>query len=141
MSENEAEKLLQKIASQPKKKGAARLRDMFDSLEAALSVKTREEVFKELEQINLGISFNTFRKTIDRIRKERKSLTGVNKPAAAGTPTPAVTTVATGTTPATPAAAPNTKENDKNQDPLKITGQSFFDGISDTPTKTPEIEY
>ena len=143
MSENEAEKLLQKIASQPKKKGAARLRDMFDSLEAALSVKTREEVFKELEQINLGISFNTFRKTIDRIRKERKSLTGVNKPAvaAAGTPTPAVTTVATGTTPATPAAAPNTKENDKNQDPLQITGQSFFQDISDTPTKTPEIEY
>ena len=40
-----------------------------------------------------------------------------------------------------PAAAPNTKENDKNQDPLKITGQNFFDGISDTPTKTPEIEY
>lgn len=71
MSETEAEKLLQKIASQQKKNGASRLRDVFDSLEAALLVKTREEVFKELESINLGITFNTFKKTIDRIRKER----------------------------------------------------------------------
>ncbi len=134
MSETEAEKLLQKIASQPKKKGAARLRDMFDSLEAALSVKTREEVFKELEQINLGISFNTFRKTIDRIRKERKSLTGVNKPAvaAAGTPTPAVTPVPTpvptpaaGDTPDTPAKTEKPTKND-------LVNGDFF-----TPRKNP----
>ena len=71
MSETEAEKLLQKIASQPKKKKADRLRDMFTSLEAALLVKTREEVFEDLKEINLGITFNTFKKTIDRIRKER----------------------------------------------------------------------
>jgi hypothetical protein len=40
-----------------------------------------------------------------------------------------------------PPLPPNTKESGKNQNPLQITGQSFFQDISDTPTETPEIKY
>ncbi|MFZ2220854.1 MAG: hypothetical protein WAV85_19530 [Rhodoferax sp.] len=144
MGDQQISSRLREIASGPKKTETARLRDIFDDVEHALMRKTQSEVLSILHEGGFKFTEAGFRYSLGKIRRERGLLKSKKNipPSAAPTPTPAVTTVATGTTPATPAAAaPNTKENDKNQDPLKITGQSFFDGISDTPTKTPEIKY
>ena len=140
MSDQQISSKLRAIADGPKKTDTARLRDIFDDVEYALARKTQSDVLSILHEEGFKFTEAGFRYSLGKIRRERGTGRMAKKkgnkqqepppPTATGAPPPVNQTL-----------LPNTKENDKNQDPLKITGQSFFDGISDTPTKTPEIEY
>ena len=140
MSDQQISSKLRAIAAGPKKTETARLRDIFDDVEHALLRKTQSDVLSILHEGGFKFTEAGFRYSLAKIRRERGTGRMAKKkgnkqqepppPTATGAPPPVNQTL-----------LPNTKENDKNQDPLQITGQSFFQDISDTPTKTPEIEY
>lgn len=145
MSDQQISSRLREVASGPKKTETARLRDIFDDVEHALLRKTQSEVLSILHEGGFKFTEAGFRYSLAKIRRERGTGRIAKKKGDKQQEPPPPTAphlTATGAPPpANQNLPPNTKEKDKNQDPLKITGQSFFQDISDTPTETPEIKY
>ena len=116
MGDQQISSKLRAIADGPKKTQTARLRDIFDDVQHALMRKTQSDVLSILHEGGFKFTEAGFRYSLAKIRRERGLLKSKKNIPPSAAPTPAVTTVATGTTPATePVEESNTgKQNDND---------------------------
>ena len=121
---------LRGLASGSQRPAAARLRDLFDEVQAAIRAGVRRAVIRDaLARNGLDMPFSTFVRTLARIRKERGIVASERTEAPAVAPTKAVAKSPVETDPRRPIqAAPSlSRALERRTHPASVSGMTLPD--------------